>query len=454
MSFAAFSLVFLGVSHAAQAAKSDTAASSSVYLDLQDTGSVLANTEAAFRHWLTFNERPYATNQPTVFAEKLNVFQANALHVHQHNTNPHASFSLKLNEFSDLTFEEFQATRLGYKPELSLGDANTARIPDFRHGDVSDLPDDIDWTTLGAVTPVKNQGACGSCWAFSTTGAIEGADFLTTKKLRSLSEQELVDCDREKDGGCNGGLMDQAFKYVVDNGGLDTEYDYRYWGSMPSFCNRRKQADRHVVDITGFEDVPSNDEHALAQAVSQQPVSVAICANRALQFYHRGVFDGSCCTALNHGVLAVGYGEDEEHGKYWKVKNSWGASWGEGGFFRLKKDLGGPGQCGVAMVASYPVKDDEKDPIVPSICDPQLFSLFECPADKSCNCTFNFLGLLCIAYDCQPKETVRCEEDGDSWCPLHAPGCSMEEGRCYDDKGQSVEMLRSQPAGMRGVFAA
>ena len=123
--------------------------------------------------------------------------------------------------------DRFQATHLGYKPHLSLGDANPARMPDFRHSDVS-VPDEIDWTTLGAVTPVKNQGSCGSCWAFSTTGAIEGADYLTTKKLRVISEQELVDCDRAEDAGCGGGLMDNAFKYVVDNGGLDTENDYRY----------------------------------------------------------------------------------------------------------------------------------------------------------------------------------------------------------------------------------
>lgn len=224
MSFVAFSLVCLGVS--VRAAEIDTGASGAAHFDLHDTGSVLANTEAAFLHWLTANERPY-TAEPAVFAEKLSVFQANALHVHQHNTNPQASFSLQLNEFADLTFEEFQTTRLGYKPNLSLGAANVARMPDFRHADVTTLPDDIDWTTLGAVTPVKNQGSCGSCWAFSATGSIEGADYLTTNTLRVISEQELVDCDTAQDAGCGGGLMDNAFQYVVQNGGLDSENDYR-----------------------------------------------------------------------------------------------------------------------------------------------------------------------------------------------------------------------------------
>ena len=217
---------------------------------------------------------------------------------------------------------------------------------------------------------------------------------------RSSAPQELVDCDRTRDAGCGGGLMDNAFAYAVKNGGLDSEKDYAYWGAFPSFCNRRKQHDRHVVDITGFEDVPQNDERALAEAVSQQPVSVAICVNSALQFYSSGVFDGSCCTGLNHGVLLVGYGEDDAAGGFWKVKNSWGEGWGERGYFRLKKDTGGPGQCGIAMAASYPVKSDHDDPKVPTICDAQLLSLWECPVGTRCQCDFDLLGLVCLMYSC------------------------------------------------------
>lgn len=218
--------------------------------------------------------------------------------------------------------------------------------------------------------------------------------------------QELVDCDRRQDNGCGGGLMDNAFEYIVKNGGIDTEKDYIYWAPYPSFCNHKKQSDRHVVDITGFEDVPVEDEDALAKAVSVQPVSVAICVTLALQFYSSGVFDGSCCTALDHGVLLVGYGDDMNGGKFWKVKNSWGEGWGERGYFRLKKDMGGPGQCGIALKASYPVKSDTTDPEVPTICDPQWFSLWECPVDTKCNCEFNLLGFFCLSYSCQAKQEL------------------------------------------------
>lgn len=217
--------------------------------------------------------------------------------------------------------------------------------------------------------------------------------------------QELVDCDKVADMGCGGGLMDNAFEYVVANGGLDSEKDYAYWGAFPSFCNHRKQSDRHVVDITGFEDVPAQDEDALAAAVAAQPVSVAICVNSALQFYSQGVFDGDCCTGLNHGVLLVGYGEHAGT-DFWKVKNSWGEGWGEHGYFRLKRGLGGSGQCGIALAASYPVKSDATDPRVPTICDPQLFSMWECPVDTKCQCNFNVFGLFCLDYSCVTADTM------------------------------------------------
>lgn len=227
MGILTYSLVILGLAaHGVSSAPVDTGpadGSQRVGVDLDHLPSVLADTGAAFKHWLTLNSREYVTNQPTVYAEKLSVFSSNALLIHEHNTRQQ-SYTLRLNEFADQTFEEF-SVRLGYKPSMAL-QANPARLETFRHHTV-DPPAEIDWTTKGAVTPVKNQGQCGSCWAFSATGAMEGMNKLTTNKLRLLSEQELVDCDREQDAGCGGGLMDNAFHYVLDNGGIDTEIDYR-----------------------------------------------------------------------------------------------------------------------------------------------------------------------------------------------------------------------------------
>ena len=223
------------------------------------------------------------------------------------------------------------------------------------------LPDSIDWVANGAVTGVKNQGQCGSCWSFSATGAVEGAAFIKSGKLESLSEQELVDCDHNGDMGCGGGLMDHAFSWVENHGGLCSEAEYAYHGKAET-CNKSCSA---VVKVEGSQDVESSNEQALKAAVAQQPVSVAIEADqRSFQFYKSGVFSATCGEQLVHGVLVVGYGEEAGE-KFWKVKNSWGKSWGLNGYIQLARELGpAGGQCGVAMCPSYPIasiidKDDE-----------------------------------------------------------------------------------------------
>lgn len=179
---------------------------------------------------------------------------------------------------------------------------------------------------------------------------MEGAAYVASGKLPNLSEQELVDCDHNGDMGCNGGLMDHAFAWIEDHGGLCSEDDYEYKAKQ-GVCKECNS----VVTVSGFQDVNPKDEQALKAAVVQQPVSVAIEADqRAFQFYHSGVFNATCGTRLDHGVLVVGYGEEDGQ-KYWKVKNSWGASWGDKGYIRLAREANGPaGQCGVAMVPSYP----------------------------------------------------------------------------------------------------
>jgi hypothetical protein len=236
---------------------------------------------------------------------------------------------------------------LGYRPSLRVKQELTAPAPVNMTG----LAADVDWVAKGAVTPVKNQQQCGSCWAFSTTGSVEGAYFIAKGNLKSLSEEELVECDHNGDNGCKGGLMDNAFQWIKENGGLCSEGDYKYT-SGTGVTGTCKKTCSSVVTLSGHQDVPSKDEDALKAAVAKQPVSVAIEADQSVfQLYKGGVLENiSCGTKLDHGVLIVGYGTDG--GKdYWKVKNSWGPSWGEEGYIRLAR---GKNMCGIALQPSYP----------------------------------------------------------------------------------------------------
>jgi len=272
------------------------------------------------------------------------------------------TYSLGMNEMGDMTHAEFKATKLGYnKIDRSFARAqNTASATPTAAGKPAcpaptTSASSVDWVGAGAVTDIKNQGQCGSCWSFSTTGSVEGDVFIEAGVLTSLSEQQLVDCSTAQGNqGCNGGLMDNAFQYIISNGGLTTETGYPYTATGPNTCNVQTPL---ASTITSYCDVTSGSETALMNAVAQQPVSVAIEADQScFQFYSGGVMsDASCGTQLDHGVLAVGFGTSSGQ-KYWNVKNSWGTSWGVNGYIMLGRQVAGQpsGVCGIALEPSFP----------------------------------------------------------------------------------------------------
>nr|BAH11164.1 cysteine protease [Hordeum vulgare] len=389
---------------------------------------------------------------------RFEAFRNNLRYIDQHNAAADAgvhSFRLGLNRFADLTNEEYRSTYLGARTKPDRERKLSAR---YQAADNDELPESVDWRKKGAVGAVKDQGGCGSCWAFSAIAAVEGINQIVTGDMIPLSEQELVDCDTSYNQGCNGGLMDYAFEFIINNGGIDSEEDYPY-KERDNRCDANKK-NAKVVTIDGYEDVPVNSEKSLQKAVANQPISVAIEAGgRAFQLYKSGIFTGTCGTALDHGVAAVGYGT--ENGKdYWLVRNSWGSVWGENGYIRMERNIkASSGKCGIAVEPSYPTKTGENPPNPgptppsPAPTSSVCYSHNECPASTTCCCIYEY-GKECFAWGCCPLEGATCCDDHYSCCPHNYPICNTKQGTCLaaKDSPLSVKAQRRTLAKPIGAF--
>ncbi|KAJ3593972.1 hypothetical protein NHX12_006305 [Muraenolepis orangiensis] len=315
---------------------------------VDSTPLVSLEEEYSFKTWMSQHSKNYDV---TEYSHRLQIFTHNKRKIERHNARDH-SFKMGLSQFTDMTFEEFKKLYLLTEPQncsATTGNHVVSRGP---------YPDSVDWRKRGHfVTPVKNQGHCGSCWTFSTTGCLESVTAIASGKLLLLSEQQLIDCAQAfNNHGCNGGLPSQAFEYIKYNRGIMTEEDYPYHGTE-ALCQFQPGLEaafvRDVVNITSY------DEKAMVDVVARlNPVSLGFEVTSDFMHYKEGVYTSSLChnttDTVNHAVLAVGYGVEEAAGEtpYWIVKNSWGPVWGMDGYFLIER---GSNMCGLAACSSYPL---------------------------------------------------------------------------------------------------
>jgi len=302
--------------------------------------------DSEFKSFIARHNKVY--EQDFVYNFRKEVFRKNMAWAHMASeTDETADYGAT--QFADWTPEEFDAIQ-GYKIENAHSAYSNATLAAPLNAGAA--PASVDWRTNGAVTGVKNQGQCGSCWSFSTTGDIEGSWFNAGNKLTSLSEEELVQCDTNGDQGCNGGLPSQAMEWIIKNGGIVTEstYPYTSGGGDTGTCQKPKESPV-AVKISSWEKVSQDEDQIAAYIAQNGPVSIGIHAGLGLQMYSSGIYDPffGCSGSLNHGVLIVGYGVEKSK-KYWIIKNSWGESWGESGYFRI---IRGKKECGLNQMVVH-----------------------------------------------------------------------------------------------------
>ncbi|VAI52339.1 ervatamin-B-like [Triticum dicoccoides] len=324
-----------------------------------------------FHAWMKVQNKSYSTAAEKV--RRFGLYRRNIRYIEAVNAKAATSgltYELGEGPFTDITNQEFMALYTGQIPKGEHGEdgEQDEQIIATHAGPVgrvgtntvyanfsASAPRSMDWRKRGAVTPVKDQRDCGSCWAFSAVATIEGIHKIKRGILVPLSEQQLVDCDRAE-RGCNGGLPSEAFQWIKTNGGITAASSYRYKAAVGRCLINRKSA----AKITGSIRVKSNSEVSLRNAVAIQPVAVLISVHgRHFPHYKRGTYNGPCGASLNHAVTVVGYGQQKQNGaRYWIVKNSWGATWGEKGYIRMKRETKNPsGQCGIATSPVYPLME-------------------------------------------------------------------------------------------------
>ncbi|OMO92545.1 hypothetical protein COLO4_17497 [Corchorus olitorius] len=312
---------------------------------------IIAEHEA----WMSKYGRTYANEAEK--NKRFKIFKENFEYIHNINNAGNRTYKLSINKYSDLTHDEFAAARTGYKvpanvhaPTSSPFNSYIAEVTDV----IANAPTSLDWRELGAVTRVKDQGSCGSCWIFAAVAATEGITKIKTGVLLPLSEKQVLDCSGNQKG-CNGGYLDEAFKYIIRNKGLTMECNYPYTARQGT-CDPVKQA-AVVAKISSYGLAARYNEQELLKAVLIQPILVGIEASgQDFRHYKSGVFSGNCGTKIDHAVTVVGYGTSQDGIDYWLVKNSWGEKWGEKGYIRMKRNVAASeGLCGIAIWPIYPI---------------------------------------------------------------------------------------------------